>query len=159
MYHFSADVPCANGLLSTRTRSTDEAQGSDLMKESDLSPHGPPRRRSRGGAGATAALTAPGWPPAFQIPASAATLPTPPGFPSSVPLSQQAFQNWSEQITIENAWTATPATPQDVVPIANWAHGAGYTVRPRGKGHNCSPVLASDGGDMSKVIMVDTTVN
>lgn len=127
------------------------------MKEPDLSPHGHTRRRFLGVAGAAAALAATDWTPAFRIPAEAATLPAPPGFPGSIPLGQQAFQNWSEQITIENAWTATPATPQDVVTIANWAHGTGYTVRPRGKGHNWSPILLPDGADVTKVIMVDTT--
>lgn len=127
----------------------------------DLSPHTHNRRTFLGAAGAAVALTATGWTPAFSVPAASAasTLATPPGFPASIPLSQQAFQNWSEQITIENAWTATPATPQDVVTIANWAHGAGYRVRPRGMGHNWSPLVLPNGADTSTVLMVDTTAH
>lgn len=131
------------------------------MTEPDLSRRGHTRRRFLGAAGAAVALTATGWSPAFRVPAgaAAATLPVPPGFPAAIPLSQQAFQNWSEQITIENAWTATPATPQDVVTIANWARGAGYRVRARGKGHNWSPILLPDGADVSRVVLVDTTAH
>lgn len=110
-------------------------------------------------AGAIAGLAATGWVPVFSVPAEAATLATPPNFPSSIPLSQQAFQNWSEQIVFDAVWTATPSTPADVVTIANWAHANGYRVRARGMMHNWSPILIPAGSDVSKVVLVDTTVH
>jgi FAD/FMN-containing dehydrogenase len=131
--------------------------------ESDITPTSSPAGHSRrtflGATGAAVALAATGWTPAFRIPAASAasTLPVPPGFPAGIQLDQQAFQNWSEGITIEAAWTATPATPADVVTIVNWAHGAGYRVRPRGKGHNWSPLLLPNGADVTRVILVDLT--
>ncbi len=110
------------------------------------------------------ALTGVGWSPANAVPAGspAATLPVPPDFPADIPLAQQAFQNWSEQITIEDVWTATPADAQDVVAIANWANAAGYRVRARGMGHTWSPILLpADSSDatLADVILVDTTVH
>lgn len=121
----------------------------------------PPRDLSRRGllaaAGAGAVGAALGWAPAFRVPASAATIPTPPNFPGGIPLYQQAYQNWSEQISIENAWTCAPSSPADVVTIANWAYQNGYRVRPKGMGHSWSPTLQPNGSDVSKVVLVDTT--
>jgi FAD/FMN-containing dehydrogenase len=106
-----------------------------------------------------AAAAATAWTPVFQLPAAAATLAVPPGFPPTIPLSQQAFQNWSEQIAFDQVWTATPSTPQDVLAIANWAHANGYRVRAKGKQHTWSPLVAPEGSDVTKVILVDTTVH
>jgi FAD/FMN-containing dehydrogenase len=140
---------------------TESAHGEESDLTTDQGPTGRIRHSRRAFLGATgaAALAVTGWTPTFRVPAASAasTLQVPPGFPASVPLSQQAFQNWSEQITIEDAWTATPATPQDVVTVVNWAHGTGYRVRARGKGHNWAPFVLPDGADVSRVVLVDTT--
>jgi FAD/FMN-containing dehydrogenase len=111
------------------------------------------------GLGALGAAT--GWIPVFQIPAASAasTLTTPPNFPGSISLYQQAYQNWSEEITVEAAWTFAPATPADVVTVANWCKANGYTLRAKGVGHNWSPLLVPSGADVSKVILADTKVH
>ncbi|GAA3222244.1 cholesterol oxidase substrate-binding domain-containing protein [Actinocorallia longicatena] len=118
----------------------------------------PTRRTVIGTAGAAALATALGWTPAFRVPAAhAAALPTPPAFPAGIPLYQQAFENWSGEIHIEAAWTCAPATPADIVTIANWAHANGYRVRARGMGHNWSPLMTSDGENVDHTIFLDTT--
>jgi len=99
-----------------------------------------------------------GWTPAFRVPvAGAATIPSPPGFPSSISLYQQAYQNWSGEIAIQNVWTAAPATSADVVTIANWAHANGWRVRPKGKGHGWSPLILPEGDSGADYVLVDTT--
>lgn len=106
-------------------------------------------RRSLLASAGAAALT---WFPAFRVPARADV---PPGFP--LPLYRQAYQNWSEEILIEDVPTCAPATPADVVAAANWAVRNGYRVRPKGMGHNWSPILLPAGADIARVILVDTT--
>jgi FAD/FMN-containing dehydrogenase len=106
-------------------------------------------------AGAAGAM---GWAPTFRIPvAGAATIPSPPGFPSSISLYQQAYQNWAGDIVIENVWTAAPATSADVVTIANWAHANGWRVRPKGMGHGWSPLILPEGNSSADYLLVDTT--
>jgi FAD/FMN-containing dehydrogenase len=117
-------------------------------------------RRGLLGAGAVSALgLAAGWVPVLTIPAASAasTLPAPPNFPAGISLYQQAYQNWSEQITIEAAWTFAPRTDTDVVTVANWCHANGYKLRAKGMGHNWSPILVPEGSDVGKVILADTT--
>jgi FAD/FMN-containing dehydrogenase len=120
---------------------------------------GPSRRGVLAAAGVAALGAATGWIPVFTVPAASAasTLATPPNFPGSISLYQQAYQNWSEEINIQAAWTCAPATPADVVTIANWANANGYRVRAKGKGHGWSPLLVPNGSDVTKVILVDTT--
>ncbi len=80
----------------------------------------------------------------------------PPAFPSSVRLYMQTFRNWSGEICTEALWTCVPATPNDVVVVANWAHGRGWRMRPRGRAHNWSPLVIPR-GDRENVLIVDTT--
>ena len=98
-------------------------------------------------AGTAAAAGMAAWVPAYRVPAASAatTLPTPPGFPSSISLYQQAYQNWSGEIAVQNVWTAAPKTSADVVTIANWAHANGWRVRPKGMGHGWSPLILRPG--------------
>ena len=99
-----------------------------------------------------------GWTPSFRIPAAgAATIPTPPGFPSSISLYQQAYTNWSGEIAIDGVWTAAPATSGDVVTIANWAYANNWRVRPKGKGHGWSPLILPEGNSSGEYLLVDTT--
>lgn len=108
-----------------------------------------------------AALGAIDWTPVFQVPAASAqsTLPTPPDFPPSIPLYQQAFQNWSGEILLENAWTCAPASDSDVVTLANWAYPVGYEIRARGKMHNWSPLAIPVGTNGANLVLADTTQN
>jgi FAD/FMN-containing dehydrogenase len=108
-----------------------------------------------------AALGAIDWTPVFQVPAASAesTLPTPPGFPPAIPLYQQAFQNWSGEILLENAWTCAPASDSDVVTLANWAYPVGYEIRARGKMHNWSPLAIPVGTNGANLVLADTTHN
>ena len=121
----------------------------------DLRNSRPSRRSFLAGAGVAAAgaLT---WIPVFRAtPASAqATSAPPPGFPASIALYQQAYQNWAGMIAIDSVWTCAPASASDVVTLANWAHANGYRLRAKGMSHKAwactssgpwtsSPVLAS----------------
>jgi FAD/FMN-containing dehydrogenase len=99
------------------------------------------------------------WVPAFRIaPASAreATAP-PPNFPSGIPIYQQAYRNWSGMVVIDEVWTAVPASPQDVVTLANWAWANGYRLRAKGKGHGWSPLVLPAGSTGAGYVLVDTT--
>ena len=117
------------------------------------------RRFLQGAAGAAAAGAAMAWLPAFKVtPASGqTTLPAPPGFPSSISLYQQAYQNWSGEISIQNVWTCAPTTSADVATIANWAYANGWRVRPKGMGHGWSPLLLPEGSSGADYLLVDTT--
>ncbi|HEY4455384.1 MAG TPA: cholesterol oxidase substrate-binding domain-containing protein [Pseudonocardiaceae bacterium] len=106
------------------------------------------RRVFLGAAGAVA-LTASGLTQAQAAPAD---------FPRGIPLARRTYQNWSEQITVEEVWTATPADTADVATIVNWAHGAGYRVRARGKAHNWSPIVLPPGSS-TRYLLVDTTAH
>jgi FAD/FMN-containing dehydrogenase len=109
------------------------------------------------GAAAVGAVGAMGWAPAFRIPvAGAATIPSPPGFPSSISLFQQVYQNWSGEIVIENVWTAAPTTSAEVATIANWAYANGWRVRPKGMGHGWSPLILPEGNSGADYLLVDT---
>lgn len=108
-----------------------------------------------GGVSGAAALT--GWSALCPVPASAADTAVPPGFPRSVPLSRQAYRNWSGQIALDGVWTATPGSARDIVDIVNWAYRSGYRIRARGMQHNWSPVLLPADSDTERYLLVDTT--
>src|ERR1700694_4962921 len=97
--------------------------------------------------------------PVFRVaPASAqATSAAPPNFPSSISIYQQAYQNWSGAIVIDNVWTCAPASPSDVVTLANWAHANGYRLRAKGMSHNWSPILLPAGSTGAGYVLLDTT--
>ncbi len=99
------------------------------------------------------------WAPVFRVPAASAdsTLPAPPGFPSGIPLYQQAFQNWSGEIVLDDAWTCAPQSESDVVTLANWAYPVGYQVRARGMMHNWSPLVIPVDSSGTKLVLADTT--
>ncbi len=81
----------------------------------------------------------------------------PPHFPSSIALYQQAFQNWSGEIVLENAWTCAPESEAQVVSLANWAYPAAYQVRARGMMHNWSPLVIPVDSSGANLILADTT--
>ncbi len=116
----------------------------------------PSRRAFLAGAAAAGALA---WTPVFRVsPASAqATSTPPPGFPSSIPIYQQAYQNWSGAIVIEDVWTCAPASASAVVTLANWAYANGYRLRAKGMGHNWSPILLPAGNSGAGYVLLDTT--
>ncbi len=117
------------------------------------------RRTFLAGTAGVAALGVLEWTPVFRVPAASAesTLPAPPGFPSSIPLYQQAFQNWSGEIVLEDAWTCAPESDTDVVTLANWAYPVGYQVRARGKMHNWSPLVLPIDSNGANLVLADTT--
>ena len=108
------------------------------------------RRQFLAASAGVAALSAFEWTPIFQVPAASAqsTLTPPPNFPSSMPLYQQAFQNWSGEIVLENAWTCAPTSAADVVTLANWAFPVGYEVR--AQGHDAQLVAAGHPGGFQR---------
>ena len=106
--------------------------------------------------GATALSTI-SWVPVFRVSAAVAATQAPPTFPPSIALYQQAFQNWSGEIVVEDVWTCAPQTSEDVVTIANWALANGYRIRPRGMRHTWTPLVIPVGSDPKSVVLVDTT--
>jgi FAD/FMN-containing dehydrogenase len=117
------------------------------------------RRTFLAGTAGAAALGVLEWTPLFRVPAASAdsTLPTPPGFPTSIPLYQQAFQNWSGEIVLDDAWTCVPESDEDVVTLANWAYPLGYQIRARGMMHNWSPLVVPLGSNGADLVLADTT--
>jgi hypothetical protein len=118
-------------------------------------------RRTLLGAGAAAALaTAVQWTPLGRIPVASAatTIAAPPQFPAGIPLYQQTFQNWSEEVAVEGLWTASPGSAADVLTLANWAHANGWRLRAKGGGYSWSPLVASP-GTPADVLLVDTTAS
>ena len=117
------------------------------------------RRQFLAASAGVAALTAFEWTPVFRIPAASAqsTLSPPPDFPSSIPLYQQAFQNWSGEIMLENAWTCAPSSDTDIVTLANWAFPVGYQIRARGMMHNWSPLVIPVDSGGANLVLADTT--
>ncbi len=63
----------------------------------------------------------------------------PTGFPADVALRRRQFENWAGTIRARGLWTCAPRTPEELVQVVNWAHRAGWTVRPRGAMHGWSP--------------------
>lgn len=81
-----------------------------------------------------------------------------PNFPSSIPVEQVPYINWSLAIDVPHVWTCTPVSTEEVVTICNWAKSEGYTVRPKGIAHNWSPLtIPKDLAPDAKVILLDTS--
>ena len=120
---------------------------------------GTPRPSRRAFLATAAAAGAVAWVPLFRVtPASAqVTAAPPPNFPASIAVYQQAYQNWAGMIVIDDVWTCAPASPADVVTLANWAHANGYRLRPKGMSHNWSPILLPAGNTGAGYVLVDTT--
>lgn len=85
--------------------------------------------------------------------------PRPVGFPEeTIILRKESFCNWALDVQAPSIWVAYPQMGESDLPdIANWAAANGYTVRPRGRSHNWSPLAVMNGGDVRKVIFVDTS--
>jgi len=117
------------------------------------------RRQFLAASAGTAALGALEWTQVFRVPAASAqsTLSSPPNFPPDIALYQQAFQNWSGEIVLEDAWTCAPRCDADVVTLANWALTVGYQVRARGMMHNWSPLVIPVGTGGTNLVLADTT--
>ncbi|MGW1076145.1 cholesterol oxidase substrate-binding domain-containing protein [Streptomyces sp. NPDC002537] len=126
-----------------------------MADRNTVTPPGPGRRRVL--TMAAAAATAGSWTPAFRVDARAAEPGTPPSFPPGIRLARQAFRNWSGEVALEAVWTAFPASPADVVTLADWARGQGWRLRAKGACHTWSPVLARRGEDTGRLVLVDTT--
>ena len=82
----------------------------------------------------------------------------PQGFPWWIRLYRQRFENWSGETKVDDVWTCAPETPAAVVAVVNWAHQAGFTVRPRvtcttGRRSRSPATRAA----AAKVVLVDTT--
>jgi FAD/FMN-containing dehydrogenase len=117
------------------------------------------RRQFLAASAGAAALGVLEWTPVFGVPAASAesTLPPPPNFPPLIPLYQQAFQNWSGEIVLDDVWTCAPQTDADVVNLANWAFPVGYQVRARGMMHNWSPLVMPVSSSGANLVLADTT--
>jgi FAD/FMN-containing dehydrogenase len=110
-------------------------------------------------AGTAAAAGALAWAPVFRVSPADAQTATPPNFPASISIYQQAYQNWAGMIVIDNVWTCAPASANDVVSLANWAHANGYRLRAKGMSHNWSPIVLPAGSTGAGYVLLDTTQN
>lgn len=98
------------------------------------------------------------WLPVGVLTAGEAAADPPPAFPPGIDLYRQAYRNWAGEIRTDELWTCAPRTPDDVVVLANWARGQGFTLRPRGFRHGWAPLTVTattTGAD--RVLLVDTT--
>ncbi|HEY5397913.1 MAG TPA: hypothetical protein VIL16_21205, partial [Trebonia sp.] len=122
----------------------------------DRSAHRPSRRAFLGAAAAAGALA---WVPVFRAtPASAQATSSPPtNFPSTISVYQQAYQNWSGMIVVDDVWTCAPTSAGEVVTLANWAHANGYRLRAKGMSHGWSPLVLPEGSTSAGYVLVDTT--
>ena len=117
------------------------------------------RRRFFGAAAvvAVSATVPSAWTPVAAVPSGDASLQVPPDFPPGIDLYQQSYENWSKEIHFDSVWTCAPRDEQQVVNLANWAAGHGYTLRARGSMHGWSPLTVVPGHPVERVILVDTT--
>jgi FAD/FMN-containing dehydrogenase len=114
------------------------------------------RLSRRGFIAGAAGVLATTWLPVGRSTAAPGSTP-PPDFPSGVPLYRRVFENWAKSTRVEDVWTCSPATPDDVVTVANWAARSGYRLRPCGMMHNWSPLtVTGDETDESRLVLVDT---
>ncbi|MFE5396211.1 cholesterol oxidase substrate-binding domain-containing protein [Streptomyces sp. NPDC056568] len=89
-----------------------------------------------------------------------ADVPSPSGFPPGLDVFRRVYENWAGEIRADQLWTCTPRTPQDLLDVVNWAHGAGWTVRAQGKRHGWAPLTVADGTPAAaRVVLVDTTAH
>jgi hypothetical protein len=81
---------------------------------------------------------------------------TPPDWPSTIPVVQAQYKNWSWEIDIPQLWTCTPKTAANVVTVCNWARDHGWKVRARGIMHGWSPLTVVEGTPSnSNVILIN----
>ncbi|MGW0661723.1 cholesterol oxidase substrate-binding domain-containing protein [Streptodolium elevatio] len=141
------------------THTADPSEATATSEASDASDPG--RRAVLGGLAAAAALTAAQWTPLSRIPVGGAeaTVPPPPGPPPGIAVYQQSYRNWSGELRVDDLWTCAPATPADVVILANWAKAHGWTLRAKGHSHNWSPILVTADAGSAATLLVDTTQN
>ncbi|MEU1123300.1 cholesterol oxidase substrate-binding domain-containing protein [Streptomyces sp. NPDC005899] len=84
----------------------------------------------------------------------------PPSFPAGIDLHLRVYENWAGEIRTDPLWTCVPRDPQEVLDVVNWAHGAGWTVRPQGRRHGWAPLTVADGTPASaQVVLLDTTAH
>ncbi|QFZ19564.1 cholesterol oxidase substrate-binding domain-containing protein [Saccharothrix syringae] len=81
----------------------------------------------------------------------------PPGFPRALPVRRRPYRNWVDRIHVDDVWTCSPRTAEDVVALANWAWSHGYRVRAAGEGHSVGPLVLTDRQpDAQRVVLADT---
>jgi FAD/FMN-containing dehydrogenase len=124
-----------------------------------MRPHDERKPSRRAFLAGTAAAGALAWAPVFRVSPAEAQTAAPPNFPSSISIYQQAYQNWAGMIVIDNVWTCAPASANDVVTLANWAHANGYRLRAKGMSHNWSPIVLPAGSTGAGYVLLDTTQN
>ena len=103
-------------------------------------------------------LGAAAWLPVGALLPGQVSADPPPAFPAGITLYRQAYRNWAGEIRTDDLWTCAPRTPADVVLLANWAHGQGFTLRARGFRHGWAPLtVTADTTGADRVVLVDTT--
>jgi FAD/FMN-containing dehydrogenase len=110
---------------------------------------------ARTGAVAAGAMLPQLWlPPGAEAACGAA----PPAFPTGISLRRSLFENWSKEIRVDDLWTATPRTAQEVCVLADWARAHRWTLRPRGAMHGWSPLVVGAAATCDDpILLVDTT--
>ncbi|WP_460406201.1 cholesterol oxidase substrate-binding domain-containing protein [Actinophytocola sediminis] len=97
-------------------------------------------------------------PALWPRPRNAMTVATdrPPHFPEGIAVSRQEFRNWVGELRVNGAWTAAPASADEVVTLVNWAHTNGWRVRAKGRAHSWAPLIVQP-TEADKVLLVDLT--
>lgn len=107
-----------------------------------------------------AGLAACGLAPQWVLAAAdgARTSATASGFPESVPLYTERFENWSGEFAFDGLPTCAPQSAEDVLAVARWAGATSHRLRPRGAMHGWSPLSTGPraGGNRTNLVLADT---
>ncbi|MFQ3220910.1 MAG: hypothetical protein ACI96W_003292 [Paraglaciecola sp.] len=82
----------------------------------------------------------------------------PANFPDHIFIQPENYRNWSSTIVVDQMWTCTPKTAEDVVTICNWAKSQSpvWPVRAKGVAHGWSPLTIVEGTKPgANILLVD----
>ena len=105
------------------------------------------------------ALTTLAWTPGLRLTADAlaAVCGPAPVLPHGLEPYRHGYENWERQIVVDEVWSVSPRTPEDVVALADWAAANGWRLRARGSAHGWSPLTLLPGESCdARVLLVDT---
>ena len=87
----------------------------------------------------------------------ATTIPGTTPFPAEVPLFRQTFENWAQDIVVDDLPTCAPTNEAQLLRVADWAAANGRRLRARGAMHTWSPLVVADARERAQLVLVDTS--
>ncbi|PHM73216.1 cholesterol oxidase substrate-binding domain-containing protein [Xenorhabdus kozodoii] len=79
-----------------------------------------------------------------------------PNFPKKIIWKIINFNNWSDEIRVDNLPCCIPKSMEDIISVVNWAWKENYKLRPIGQSHNWSPlILASGQSSKNRIMLMD----